>query len=58
MEEGEAAVGWYGRYAIDRQDGGAADYVVGVGGYLGPPADGRVEICYSIAPEFRRRPAG
>ena len=55
LEEGEAAVGWYGWYAIDRQEGGGADYLVGVGGYLGPPSAGRVEIGYSIAPEFRGR---
>lgn len=55
LDEGEAAVGWYGWYAIDRQEGGGADYLVGAGGYFGPPREGRVEIGYSIAREFRGR---
>ncbi|HWS72023.1 MAG TPA: GNAT family N-acetyltransferase [Thermoanaerobaculia bacterium] len=56
LEEREAAVGWYGWYAIDRDgDGGDAAQLIGAGGYFGPPVDGRVEIGYSIAPEFRRR---
>jgi ribosomal-protein-alanine N-acetyltransferase len=63
LEGGEAAVGWYGWYAIDRDGdrdgdgdgGGDAARLVGAGGYFGPPVDGRVEIGYSIAPEFRRR---
>jgi ribosomal-protein-alanine N-acetyltransferase len=53
LEGGEAAVGWYGWYAIDRT--GATARLVGAGGYFGPPVEGRVEIGYSIAPEFRRR---
>ena len=58
LAEGEAAVGWYGWYAVDRDgNDGAGDPapLVGAGGYFGPPVDGRVEIGYSIAPEFRRR---
>lgn len=53
VEGGEAAAGWYGWYAIDRS--AAPAQLVGAGGYFGPPADGRVEIGYSIAPEFHRR---
>jgi len=55
LEGGEAAVGWYGWYAIDRDGDGDAAQLVGAGGYFGPPVNGRVEIGYSIAPEFRRR---
>jgi RimJ/RimL family protein N-acetyltransferase len=29
--------------------------LVGWGGFKGPPADGAVELGYSVAPEFRRR---
>ncbi len=55
-EEGPAAVGWYGWYALLRGEGGAPDALVGAGGYLGPPdAGGTVEIGYSILPEWEGR---
>jgi RimJ/RimL family protein N-acetyltransferase len=55
-DEGPAAVGWYGWYALLRGDGGAPDALVGAGGYLGPPdAEGTVEIGYSILPEWEGR---
>lgn len=56
---GPAAVGWYGWYAVVPADGGAAEWLVGAGGYFGPPSpDGSVEIGYSIAEEARGRGYG
>ena len=53
-EEGPAAVGWYGWYAL--LPGSEGDALVGAGGYLGPPdAEGTVEIGYSILPEWEGR---
>ncbi len=55
-EGGDAAVGWYGWYAIQKAVGNRPSVLVACGGYFGPPtADGLVEIGYSVAPEFRRR---
>ena len=54
-EEGPAAVGWYGWYALLPGDPGR-DSLVGAGGYLGPPnAEGTVEMGYSILPEWEGR---
>jgi RimJ/RimL family protein N-acetyltransferase len=33
----------------------ANDTLIGAGGYKGPPADGCVEIGYSIVPEYQRQ---
>lgn len=51
-EGGEVCAGWYSWYAIER-DAGAM--LVGAGGYFGPPADGEVEIGYSVIPEAQGR---
>ena len=56
LRESDAAVGWYGWYAIHRPAEGHGSVVIGAGGYLGPPSsDGVVEVGYSIAPEFQAR---
>lgn len=54
-EGGDAAVGWYGWYAIQKAAECCPATLVACGGYFGPPADGVAEIGYSVAPEFRRR---
>lgn len=51
---GPAVVGWYGWYAIRREDGDVPATLVGAAGYLGPSDDqGRVEIGYSILPAWQ-----
>jgi ribosomal-protein-alanine N-acetyltransferase len=53
-EGGEAAIGWYGWYAIKRGTEGEPSSLVGGGGYLGPPNEnGCVEIGYSISEQWR-----
>ncbi len=42
---------WFSHLVIDP----VADLVVGMGGFTGPPADGVVEIGYSVAPAHRGR---
>ena len=55
-EGGEAAAGWYGWYAVRNEDADGPRALVGAGGYFGPPGgDGRVEIGYSVLPEWQRR---
>jgi [ribosomal protein S5]-alanine N-acetyltransferase len=55
-ELGEAAVGWYGWYAILRAKPPEPAVLVAAGGYFGPPApDGTVEIGYSVASEHRAK---
>jgi [ribosomal protein S5]-alanine N-acetyltransferase len=44
---------WWFHYFILR--GADGDTLIGAGGYKGPPADGCVEIGYSIVPEQQRR---
>lgn len=50
-EEGDRAVGWYHWYAIER----ATATLVGGAGYYGPPAEGRVEIGYSVVTSAQRQ---
>jgi RimJ/RimL family protein N-acetyltransferase len=52
---GLAALGWYNWYAITRAADGSRDALVAGAGYLGPPANGIVEIGYSVVPQARRR---
>jgi [ribosomal protein S5]-alanine N-acetyltransferase len=52
---GPAHAGWFGWYAITRDSGGRRDSLVAGAGYLGPPAEGSVEIGYSVIPEARGR---
>lgn len=42
---------WWSHLIIDV----VTNTVIGFGGYKGPPADGEVEIGYSIAPDFQRQ---
>lgn len=50
---GAAADGWFGWYAIREQDAELPRTLVGAAGYFGPPHEARVEIGYSIVPEWR-----
>lgn len=52
---GPAALGWYNWYAITLGADGRRESLVAGAGYMGPPADGVVEIGYSVAPEARGR---
>jgi RimJ/RimL family protein N-acetyltransferase len=55
-EGGDAAVGWYGWYAVRNEDADGPRALVGAGGYFGPPdEEGRVEIGYSVLPAWQRR---
>ncbi|MBN8612223.1 MAG: GNAT family N-acetyltransferase [Deltaproteobacteria bacterium] len=52
---GASRVGWLTWYAITRHaDGGRAALVAGAG-FFGPPAEGSVEIGYSVVPAERGR---
>jgi RimJ/RimL family protein N-acetyltransferase len=55
VAEGPRAIGWYAWYAVLRSSEYTARILVASGGYMGPPADGRVEIGYSVVPEWRGR---
>jgi [ribosomal protein S5]-alanine N-acetyltransferase len=52
---GEDANGWYGWYVIDDDAHTHVRSLVGAGGYFGPPANGTVEIGYSVLPEWQRQ---
>jgi ribosomal-protein-alanine N-acetyltransferase len=47
------AVGWWLHYLVLAEDGRRV--VAGTAGYKGPPAEGVVEIGYSVVPSRRRR---
>lgn len=59
LERLEAAAGsdagWYGYYGIAVEGVVDAPVLVGGGGSLGPPADGTVEIGYSLLPTYQGR---
>jgi [ribosomal protein S5]-alanine N-acetyltransferase len=56
IKGGEAAIGWYGWYAIRRATDAEPAMLVASAGYFGPPTpDGTVEIGYSVAREARRQ---
>ena len=55
LAEGPAALGWYNWYAITIGADGRRQALVAGAGYLGPPADGIVELGYSVVPEARGR---
>lgn len=51
---GSEVVGWYGWYAVRREEAGSPATLVGSGGYLGSPSpEGEVEIGYSLLPASR-----
>ncbi len=52
---GPSRVGWLGWYAVTRDSDGRRDALVAGAGFLGPPAEGRVEIGYSVVPAARGR---
>lgn len=55
-EGGKNAEGWYGWYALGRNNDEGSRALLGAGGYFGPPdADGTVEVGYSVLPEWQRR---
>ena len=56
LEQADPAdAGWYGFYAIVVHGEPDSPVLAGGGGTLGPPIDGRVEIGYSLLPEFHGR---
>ena len=48
-------VGWWNWYALTRLPGPAGPVLVGGGGFKGPPAEGEVEIGYSVLPAHEGR---
>lgn len=48
-------VGWLTWYAIARHPDGTRDTLVAGAGFFGPPAEGAVEVGYSVVPEARGR---
>jgi RimJ/RimL family protein N-acetyltransferase len=53
IETSPGSEDWWFHYFVLRDLAG--DILVGAGGFKGPPADGVVEIGYSILPEYQRR---
>ncbi len=52
---GPSVLGWYNWYAITIGADGHRHALVAGAGYMGPPAEGIVEIGYSVVPEARGR---
>lgn len=52
LREAPGAVGWFMWYFVQREE---PRTVVGNGGFKGEPADGTVELGYSMIPAFQRR---
>jgi RimJ/RimL family protein N-acetyltransferase len=48
-------VGWLTWNALTRHGDGTRDALVAAAGFFGPPADGAVEVGYSVVPEARGR---
>lgn len=54
LTDAPALCGWLGWYGIwDAPGGTAPPVLVGSGGFLGPPDDGRVEVGYSVLSVFQ-----
>ena len=51
LEAGPEQAGWWLYYVLLRE----GSMLVGVAGYKGPPAEGAVEIGYSVLPEHQRK---
>ncbi len=53
QEEGSAAIGWYGWYAVHHDESPSSPVLVAACGYFGPPNDqGSVEIGFSVMPQW------
>lgn len=55
LQRDPTRVGWLTWYAISRHGDGTRDTLVAGAGFFGPPAEGAVEIGYSVVPEARGR---
>lgn len=53
LEAAPDRAGWFGWYALSRAGGASAPTLIGGGGFLGPPAEGTVQIGYSMLPAFQ-----
>ncbi len=53
IASGPASMGWFSWYAIARGSESQRGTLIAGAGYMGPPADGCVEIGYSVVPEAR-----
>lgn len=52
---GSSHLAWYNWYGITRNADGGRETLVAAAGYFGPPAEGGVEIGYSVVPSARGR---
>ena len=55
LEAAPDCVGWFGWYALTRTDGEEPPMLIGGGGFLGTPQDGRAQIGYSVLHQFQGR---
>ncbi|WP_428305658.1 GNAT family N-acetyltransferase [Lacipirellula sp.] len=55
LEAAPEQVGWFGWYGLELAADESQPTLVGSCGFLGPPAEGTVQIGYSVLPEFQRR---
>jgi [ribosomal protein S5]-alanine N-acetyltransferase len=55
LEAAPDKAGWFGWYALLLDSEAALPTLVGGGGFLGPPAQGEVQIGYSMLPQFQQR---
>jgi [ribosomal protein S5]-alanine N-acetyltransferase len=55
LEAAPDRVGWYGWYALIRDDDESHLVLAGNGGFMGPPDAGVIQIGYSVLPQFQRR---
>jgi [ribosomal protein S5]-alanine N-acetyltransferase len=53
LEASPDSAGWFGWYALSRNQDASAPMLVGGGGFLGPPQEGQVNIGYSVLPQFQ-----
>ena len=55
LEAAPHLVGWYGWYALLRDESGGLPTLVGGGGFLGTPEGGVATTGYSVLPQFQNR---
>jgi [ribosomal protein S5]-alanine N-acetyltransferase len=55
LEAAPESVGWFGWYALAQMDDAEQPTLVGGGGFLGLPQNGRIQTGYSVLPQFQRR---